>query len=307
MWYLQSANKSTYNCFQFLIATISKHYGYDYRLIMLELWGFLYDNAENGTIGDKLKLYWNSKIKRRKYLLNYHGLSFDIIAIENLDIENIIHINLLNNPVALYIDSFICPWVPFYQKLHRAHAIFILGEKYGKYIFLDQYSNEQGINKIDKCFVKRAALSIIVFNKNENKSLFNLKCLIKENLDDWKQFGMSNYELFLLDMKNNFNIEKEIVDDPVSSKLIMLLKNIAEDRVNFIEAIELFEEQLIVNLSIIKNHLTDIYVRYEKLRAYIIKCSFSRRSCNIETIINELDNIYLQEQKIYKLMQILTK
>lgn len=307
MWQIQPVYKDTYNCFQFLTASIANFYNCDYRLMMLELWGFAYDNAVDGIIGDKLKLCWNFRTDRRKHLLNYHGLSFDIIIQQKLNIGQLIYSNLCQCPVAVYVDSYDCPWVPFYQKLHRPHTLFILDKESEEFIFLDQYSSNSTINKINIEFIESNATSIIIFKIEKRDRNSTMSELIIENLNEWNQCGFSLYESFISDMKNNLKIENEIIDDPVASKLIMYLKNLSEDRINFIEAINLFEEHFSINLNMVKTYLTDIAARYEKLRAYIIKCAFSHRNHKIETIASELDQIYSFERLVYDEIQMLAQ
>lgn len=307
MWQIQPVYKDTYNCFQFLTASIANFYNCDYRLMMLELWGFAYDNAVDGIIGDKLKLCWNFRTDRRKHLLNYHGLSFDIIIPQESDVEQIIYSNLSHNPIAVYVDSYDCPWVPFYKKLHRPHTLFILDKESDKLIFMDQYSRDSVINKIDMEFVIFNATSVVVFKIKKRDFHFTMSESIIENLNDWEQSGFTQYESFISDMKNNLNIVNEIIDDPVASKMIMYLKNLSEDRINFIEAIDLFEEHFSISLISVKTHLTDISARYEKLRAYIIKCAFSHRNHKIETIASELDQIYSYERLVYEEIQMLAQ
>lgn len=305
MWQIQPVYKDTYNCFQFLTASIAKYYNCDYRLMMLELWGFAYDNTVEGIIGDKLKLCWNFKTDRRKHLLNYHGLPFDIIIPQESDVEQIIYSNLSQRPIAVYVDSYDCPWVPFYQKLHRPHTLFILDKESDEFIFMDQYSRDSITNKIDIEFVKSNATSVVAFKMEKRDCHSAMSESIIENLNDWEQSGFFQYESFISDMKNNLNIENEIIDDPVASKLIMYLKNLSEDRINFIEAVDLFEEHFSTSLNTVKAYLTDIAVRYDKLRAYIIKCAFSHRGHKVETIESELDQIYSFERLIHEKIQTL--
>lgn len=305
MWQLQPVNKKTYNCFQFLIATVAKFYDYDYRLMMLELWGFTYDDSAEGIIGDKLKLCWNYKIDRRKRLLNYHGLSFDTIIPKELDFNKFVCDNLSKWPVAVYIDSYDCSWVPFFQKLHRPHMFFILEKESDKFIFLDQYSSDKMINEIDIEFVSGNAKSILVFKPDKKDYSISISESIIENINDWNQYGFPQYKSFIYDMKNNLSIENEIIDDPVASKLIMYLKNLADDRINFIEAIDLFEEHFSKDLNVVKGCLINIATRYEKLRAYIIKCAFTNRAHKVEIIANELDYIYSSERQIYDSIKLL--
>ena len=126
MWNLERANKEQYNCFQFLISTIAKHFSVDYRLMMLELWGFSYKLSEQSCIGDKLSLCWNGKLAERNELLGYHNFGFELIDKDCDNLSQLIDNLLIDSPVAVYIDSFVVPWVPFYQRIHRAHALFIL-------------------------------------------------------------------------------------------------------------------------------------------------------------------------------------
>ena len=307
MWQLSPVNKNSYNCFQFLVTTIANFLNCDYRLMMLELWGFLYDEATDGTIGDRLRLYWNSKTDKRKHLLNFHGLSFDIIPIQAFDAKEMICENLERGPVAVYIDSFNCSWVPFYQKIHRPHALFVLDSKSDKFIFLDQYSNSIKKNEIDLEFTNANVTDIIIFKESKKLPKISIKNAINDHLNDWEQYGFSNYKTFVFEMKNCFDISNEINSDPVASKLVMLLKNLADDRKNFIEAIDLFEECLMINLDLTKACLIDISTRYEKLRAYFLKCAISNRVPKPKLIADELDNIYLIERQIYERMRMIVK
>jgi len=296
---LESVNKNTYNCFQFLVATSAKFYDCDYRLTMLELWGFLYEKEANETIGDRLKLYWNYKTDRRKQLLNKHGLTFDITSANAFDTAELICDKPSNSLIAVYIDSFVCPWIPFYQKIHRPHALFLTDKVSENFVYLDQYSESSENNEIAVEFVKNHATSKIIFKPIEIRK-YNVGDLLLENLTNWKKYGFSHYETFISDMKDALDLSKEIVDDPLASKLIMFIKNLAEDRINFIECIDFIEEISYIGLKTIKKCLIDIASRYEKLRAYIIKCAYSGRGHKIEIISNELDNIYSQEKKIYE-------
>lgn len=80
MWEIESINKDTYNCFQYIVATMSHFYNCDYQMMMVELWGFKYNSKYKGNIGEKLGLCWNGEIERRKELLSkFHGLKFSII------------------------------------------------------------------------------------------------------------------------------------------------------------------------------------------------------------------------------------
>lgn len=261
----------TYNCFQFLIVTVAKYYKRDYRLMMLELWGFSYDKTVDSTIGEKLKLCWSGRTKRRKQLLRYHGIDFNINYVA--DTIGFINGNIKKGPIAVFVDSFVCPWVPFYQKMHRSHAFFLLRCDVDSYYVFDQYCHD---TKINKGFIKNNVISIITFNQNE-ADLYDIKDKIRENLREWKEYGFSQYAAFVEDMEHSFSTEKEIGEDPTESKLVMHLKNLSEDRLNFIEAVEFFEEAFRGDLSVVKKIFQEISIKYQKLRAYIIKYFFYKK------------------------------
>jgi len=305
MWKIQPVSKETYNCFQFLAATVARFFNCDYRLMMLELWGFLYDEKSGGTISDKLKLCWNYKTKKRSQLLSFHGLSFEIIASEKINTLQYIYDYFEQSPVAVFIDSFDCPWLPFYRKLHRPHALLITNKEIETFSFLDQYSSKSSVQEVATGFVESNTANLIVFTRNENELAFTLRDEIAIRLDEWEQYGFSHYEKFVSEMKNTLDISTEIYDNPAASKLIMHLKNLAEDRTNFIEALDLFEERLSIDLRPAKSSLCDIATNYEKLRAYIIKCAFSKRTHKPEIVANALDSIYLSEQKVYERIRVL--
>lgn len=300
MWDLKSVNKNTYSCFQYLIATIAKWYKLDYRLMMLELWGFQYNNSVEGQIGDKLGLCWTFKNDRRNKLLGYHRLWFEVRPIVKTDILGILKDQLLLSPVGITMDSYYCTWLPFYQKIHRPHSLILTGNLEDQFIFIDQYTDDCSKNILEHDFIANNASQIIFFKVIRYDTSITLEDHIIDSIINWENnFMFVQYTSFIKDMKNSLNISNEIEEDPVASKLVMYLKNISDDRMNLIEAMNLFEEKLNCNLREVVNTLYDISLRYEKIRAYIIKCSFSKRAHKPDIISNELDIIYDSEQKIY--------
>ena len=117
---------------------------------------------------------------------------------------------------------------------------------------------------------------------------------------EWKEYGVSQYAAFVEDMEHSFSAEKEIGEDPTESKLVMHLKNLSEDRLNFIEAVEFFEEAFRGDLSVVKKIFQEISIKYQKLRAYIIKYSFLQKALQEEIIAKEMNGIYLLEQNAYE-------
>ncbi len=286
-------NNTTYNCFQYLIVTVAKYYNCDYRLMMLELWGFSYDSTVDSTIGDRLRLCWSGNINERKRLLWYHGLGFNIN--HTTEANKFIYLNSKEGPIAVFADSFECSWVPFYQKMHRSHAFFVFECDEDGYYVWDQYC--QG-KIISKDFIENNTTSIITFFQCQADK-FNIINEMKERINKWAQSGFEQYRMFIDDMKNNFILEEEINEDPTESKLVMHLKNISEDRLNFLETICLFEEYFLLDLNDVKVLLHDISVGYQKFRAYIIKFAFLHKTPTKKIITEELNRIYTLEHRVY--------
>lgn len=299
MWELELSNKKTYNCFQFLVSSIAKHYGCDYRLMMLELWGFQYTPKDShARIGDKLGLIWANKLDQRKQLLEHHGLTF-IVNSRKRNLLAAIEQKLNAAPVAVYLDSFICPWLPYYRKQHRPHALFLTGKTGEDYAFVDQFIGEHNSNGlVNASFIEKNITSVIEF-KRVTPQKEQVQALLLKFIRDWEITGFVQLSAFIQDMGNSLNISLEIGDDPISSKLIMYLKNLADDRVNFIEALNYMEELYSVDIQVVKENLIQLNLAYLRLRAYLIKCSISNHPPQKHHITEELSNIYNREYLVY--------
>lgn len=304
MWEVKLKHKDRYNCFQNIIYTMSSFYNTNYQMMMLELWGFKYNYSACGAIGDKLSLCWLGNLTTRSELLEkYHGFGFDYKkSKENLigEISNSLKIS----PVGVYIDSFICDWVPFYRKQHRGHICLLLGEEENKYLFIDGFCMENEIKSIDKIFIEKNCKDYVTFYKNDSTEVHcsyyftEINKVIRTCLDN-NMF--EQYEKFIYDMINKLDLSVEICDnnDPIQSKLIMYLKNISDDRFNFIEALEYIERNTNLILTEPKEYLLNISKGFEMLRAYLIKCSFTRREPDHLKIKLELSNIIEMEKKLF--------
>lgn len=289
-------NEKNLNCFQFLAVKSAEAFGCDYRLMMLELWGFEYDISTPPIIGNRLGLCWKSKLENRRNLLNYHNISFDIYDFNTNILKALLTKKTDNQMIAVYIDSYNCPWLPFYMNIHRSHAFFITYIGNNSYIIFDQYSN--GL-KIDETFLINNADKIIVFFKQYCQKKNDIMDFLSDSIKKWEDKYFSDYRQFAFDMKNILDIKKEIPDEPISSNLIMYLKNLSEDRINFIETISLIENVYGFDLSYLKCVLASISEEYNKIRLHLVKMSYLSKIHSLDKITKSVNKILELEHSVY--------
>ena len=116
---------SSFNCFQRILCSLARFWERDFQMNLLETWGFKYI-SENEMFDDKLGLYWEKQFEWRQHLLNkFHGIDFyklNTADKDNLDIK----VDLSKEAVVFFLDTFECPWLPFYQKIHRQHCCLLV-------------------------------------------------------------------------------------------------------------------------------------------------------------------------------------
>ena len=178
------------------------------------------------------------------------------------------------------------------------HALFVMKIKNNNVAIFDQYISKSECKDVSYDFIEKNTLRVIYFYKKQEHGGQDISSLIADSINAWKKEGFEQFYKFQEDMIKTLNIAWEVADDPLSSKLVMNMKSLADDRVNFVEAIELFEEKFQVELNIAKDLLFDISRIYEKLRAYIIKCAFMRCIHKTDIIESELKHILDRENAI---------
>lgn len=302
MWKVEAVNKGTYNCFQFIVATMAKFFCCEYHMVMLELWGFKYNIKINGNIGSRLGLCWAGEIDRRKELLQrYHGLQLSITELDGEVILESINKKLTTGPLSVYLDSYECYWLPFYKKQHRLHTVILTDKGSDTYSFIDQYSDTSLNSELEFTFIETNCKQVVEFNYypagivQDEYLLEIINCInIFERRDTLK-----NFKAFSQDMKNELSISNEITDnDPIASKLVMYLKNLTDDRINLIEAVGYIESKTGISLGNSKELLYAIAQKYDMLRSYIIKCAFTKRNPDKDRISSKIDEIYESEENI---------
>lgn len=303
MWDIKMKCKEHYNCFQNIIYSMALSYGTSHAMMMMELWGFKYDCSKNGNIGDKISLSWMGQYERRVSLLEkYHGFGFKVHSIES-NLGECITKALDESPVGMYIDSFFCEWTAYYGVQHREHVVLCLEELEDKYICKDDTFKLDETIQIPKIFVDKHCKQYLTFyllpvkEKSENVSEEINKVI--EYVQNRNMF--LQYEDFKKDIVNCLVLTDEMgkeSNNPVTARLFMILKNIADDRLNFIEALEYIEQHSSVCFHKVKECLIDISHRYEKIRAYLIRCCFTGKKQNSDIVNKEFTTIIEKEKEV---------
>lgn len=295
MWKTDVINYDSYNCFQFVTSNIAAYYNCDYRAMMLELWGFKYkpNHYPDELIGDRLGLCWNGNLHFRKKLLLYHGLEMTYVPLDGLE-NNIIHllnIELEKGPIGVYLDSFECSWLPYYQKLHRPHAIILHESTESGYVGFDQFCDSSA-HLFQKLFLSGNVTGLLLFSVDQKPESSNLINLLQESIMWYKELQTdAQYLQFAYDLENNLCILNEIPADPTKSKLVMYLKNLSDDYFNFIEFLELLADITHHNVNQLVASVREISAEYAQLRAYLIKNRFLNKTPSREVIHGGLQRI----------------
>lgn len=314
MWDVTFKRKEHYNCFQNVIYSMSGFYQTSHYMMMLELWGFKYVKGEEGPIGNRLSLPWMGQFdKRCSFLEKYHGFGFKVHSRNEkfaLEVRNA----LQKSPVGFYLDCFLCEWTNYYQTQHREHIVLCLAEEDENYICIDDTCEEGKKIYLDKNFVDYHCKNYVTFHKADiNNEIGNSITIINEisSLIHYmeKTDTFSQYEDFVDDMVNELEIPEELEDktNPVSARLFMFMKNIADDRYNFAEALGYIGQKAGVDFEKSKKTLFDISYRYEKIRAYLIRCYFLSKKQDINVVNKEFTTILQLEKEVYVDLKSLTR
>lgn len=289
-----SNEKTEISCFHYSLKLLSKYYDFDYSMIFLELLGFKYNSDSNLLLGENLDLCWIKNEERRRYILKrYHGIEYEIIDRGIMDINDMI----TEEPVIAYFDSFYCTWLPFFEKQHFNHSILVWRDN-NNILFSDQFSKNQ---ILDEHFITKNLLKVIKI-KSINKRIVNeRKEYLKEINKSIRYYfninSVKNYLDFLKDLKRKFVVSNEInFSNPLSSKFLMQMKFIGEDRYNITKSLEYIESKTGVSLKKTIHFFIEVSKLYEETRFYILKCGYANKSIDDNYVYNQIKKAFVLEQ-----------
>lgn len=285
---------------QNLIAAVAHNGNRDYRMMMLELWGFRYEKS-NQNFGERLGLSWSGNLDyRRKLLLDFHGISMEwkykISDIQDLGSY------VENNPVAFYTDSYDCEWLPFYHKQHRSHLCNIVSVEDNICYCQDEYLLGSDFVEFNKQSIMEN--QVLVFEYKAQPSIYakDIKEEVYNRIMEYERDDTINHIVqFAEDFVNEFNIMREVTEgeDIIASKLIMYLKNLGDDRSNLCQFFEFCNNYMSFDCSSIKNILLELSKQYYLIRNNIVKVYFSKNFYDKKHVANSMKIICKLEEQVY--------
>jgi hypothetical protein len=289
---IRPVKKTNYDCFQTCMVTLAEYWNRGHIFMLADSWGFSYINRNvKQPFGERIS---PDHYQNANYLLDYyHGINCSWKLSTDLnEVFAEVHNQLVNSlPLILVIDSFWCPWLLDFQKVHIQHYCIITGVNLdtGDLHCLDPYYS-------DKCEVlKFSDLS------NGYIKLLTFKLNVSKELDDIDyKFLLSNYALKVLNKNNDqcpfeqmrqfaddvdvqFDITREVgnFENIESVPLFFKLKLLESGRRNISELLlYICNSYHVRDLKGYSDKMEALSDLWRKVRLYIIKLSMSNTSKN---------------------------
>lgn len=298
-------NNEHYGCFYSCIASVAKTWKKEYSLMFTSSWGFKYKfpNSEYfECLGNRIGAGWHSPYSR--YLNDYHGLTVnifkttkfsDILAITKKEVSN-------NYPVALFFDSYWCPWNKEFNKNHTNICFLVIDidEKNNLFYCVDP-SNSKNIKKLEFDEYKKCIGKFICFR--ENKLAKDLVDLPNPLFDATNSFvradsvsAMRNFAKEL-ESYNCFYEFKNFYLENVP--ILKTLKLIEDSRANMSEAISYYfcKQKQKDELSL-SNEFLELAEDWKNLRMIILKLGITQKESNLIKALEILNQLIHKEEHL---------
>lgn len=310
---INPVRNDNYNCFQAVIATLAAFWGRDCRLMFSDQWGFQYKEPTDinpHKIGERLRPGWKGKTK--ELLEIYHGIE----VAWHSDIDHRYALQVLENellfsrPIAVYMDAYLCPWTPAYNKYHTDHLFIVTGlnADNGSLTCVDPYYSDQveylSENIYQENFHKICTFSLGVPNSMSDWKALLLSCIPQPQTDiqTESQSAFVMMRLFADKVEQQLDIQFELEDyaDMLGAPLLRQLKEIEIARYNFSNALEYIAHTF--NTPVISMVATGIYQSGEswyKIRLMIMKLAYTPyRSTHLQKIALRIREVAAFEESL---------
>lgn len=297
MWNINLDNPEGSFCFDSMMLALLKHYGLESKLYLLKKYYSSYISG-SGLLAERLKI--SDETVSVKVLRELIGVELKYREKKDIsDIYSFLVSELEKYPVGVFADPFYCSWTPLYNKAHFNHYFLILhidnrsrhctcGDIYYPGTGLISIPVDE-LLELGKWFVsaepgpppdltKEAVFSVM----NETIFIDHEEAINEERLT------------FMKLLEENFDISAEIGDisNADTSKLLLKLKIIAEDKYSFIQGLQYVEKKF--GPSGFQNVCTDILAsadKFEFLKGFLIKSTIKNR-LDMDKLKQIINNIY---------------
>lgn len=209
---------SQYNCLDNIFACVAKYYGKEHKLIFSYDWDFSYEPEKSSNMGECIQFKYDNQYKGN-FLREFYNIGATKHTENDFDvlIETIREALKKGNPLAIWVDTFFCPWCEeSYQKYHK--------ERYMLAIGLDNEENlkcidtEEGnqLRSISIYKLRNTLKDYMIFRKLEDFNYeINWEELIRERLEsilgrNSKESIFNKMRHFAKDIPQNLDINREI-------------------------------------------------------------------------------------------------
>ena len=246
MFKITIPENSSSNCFDCVIYSLLKYFGFDYKAYNIK---YFYTDYFDSSLNDS-NYYLRRGESCEKILILKDIYNIDLIITKknkDIDLFEIINNTIKNKPIAVTIDPYYCYWSPFYNKTHNYHVILIVDIDYEekKYICFDVHFNTVGYVKIDFDIINNNFKCYYIFNFNSQNEIkldamikiINLPLNIFDRDLDLKKSEMIN----CLTMNESKLISPDYLETSMS---LINLMWIAEDKKHFSIFLKYIEKKI---------------------------------------------------------------
>ncbi len=308
-------DEGMFSCFdKNLILPLCRFWHVDATSYFLDYLLIRYTSAD-GTLLNNRDLYFGTDYKY-DLLEKYAGIKRKriIVTDENKQkcCEQIQQIVLDGQPVGVLLDSFYCDWNPYYQSMHREHAILLIDfeEQRMEFRCIDGYLTKE-VQRIKPNAIYPGIYRVYIFEKKEISGDFfqeDHKKIIRSSL--FEVGGGSTLESFEqikedILREDCFEKDKKSVKDLDRSHFMLRLRQISWNMRNIACTVLPQTGNSDKKLKmILSNKLLEQAGMWDRVIKYIAKAFYSNKTKEYLVLASKtVDKIILIEQEIYQLIQ----
>lgn len=248
---LRLRNKPEYDCIDNLYIGVAEYWNNDYEIMSIDAWGFDYikrDKYHKEILGKRISTSVRTRID---YLEKYHKIKvkefyendfYKAYEKIKMDIQ-------LGRTVAIYMDTFWCPWdITNFQNAHKDHYCLVVGvnEKNGNFYIVDAQFAPDGA-ELPLNYFKKSLSDYLTFEKIEGKEEnLQWKELIEDSIMNFKSNSVGKdvfqkMREFSEELSSSLNFSEEIKgweNMPFSAPLFQELHQISRRRKQYSRALK---------------------------------------------------------------------
>lgn len=280
------------SCFDGIIEAMLNTFGFEYPLFNLKKF------SPNHLFVDK-----NSELILKRGTEN-NDVLYDIFGIKSTfhfvdiieDLHEVIKFSIKNAPVGVFVDAINCKWTLFYKKQKIHHFILIVDiDKNNKiYKCIDSYYLTNGIIELTYSESEKIFEKIVLFEFSENETnLGNVITCLNKYICVPDKASFNNEKNNMINYISNLSVENiGTVDKLYVSPLLLKLKWIAVDKIDFAHALQYYDSKLPQPIFVeLYSMLEFISNEVDLLKSALIRYVLTNK-LNTGKISSYINNIY---------------